>query len=139
MQQEDAMGPALFCLPLRPVLTKVQEEYESQGVEAYAYHDDITIAADEISPGTAGVVPFLERKLTARGINLNPGKTVALTTKGHVPTPEEISLLAGVGVRIVDEAGIKVVGVPVGSDEFAIESTIGIVRDWGADAVTNAA
>ena len=47
--------------------------------------------------------------------------------------------MAGVGVRIADEGGIKVVGVPVGSDEFAIESTIGIVRDWGADAVTNAA
>ena len=37
VQQEDAMGPVLFCLPLRPVLTRVGEEYESQGVEAYAY------------------------------------------------------------------------------------------------------
>ena len=76
VQQGDAMGPALFGLPLRPVLTKVREEYASQGVEAYAYLDDITIAAEEISPGTVGVVPFLERELTARGINLNPGKTV---------------------------------------------------------------
>ena len=48
VQQGDAMGPALFCLPLRPVLTRVREEYESQGVEAYAYLDDITIAADKI-------------------------------------------------------------------------------------------
>ena len=46
--------------------------------------------------------------------------------------PEDISLLAGVGVRIADEGG-KVVGVPVGSDEFAIESAIGIVRDGGAE------
>ena len=37
------------------------------------------------------------------------------------------------GVRITDEGGIKVVGVPVGSDEFAIESAIGILRDWGAE------
>ena len=76
VQQGDAMGPDLFCLPLQLVLTRVREEDESQGVEAYAYLDDITIAAEEISPGTVGVVPFLERELTARGINLNPGKTV---------------------------------------------------------------
>ena len=129
VQQGNAMGPALFCLPLRPVLARVREEYEWQGVETYAHLDDITIAADEILPGTVGVVPFLERELTARDIHLNPGKTIAFAPKGHVPTPEEISLLAGVGVRIAYERGIKVVGVPVGSDEFAIESAIGIVRD----------
>ena len=44
-------------------------------------------------------------------VNPNPGKTVALAPKGHVPTLEEITLLAGVGVRIADEGGIKVVGV----------------------------
>ena len=82
---------------------RVRQEYESQEVEAYAYLDDITIAAheispgtvgaaDEISPGTMGVVPFLEGELTARGIHLNPGKTVALAPKGHVPTPEDVSL-----------------------------------------------
>lgn len=88
-------------------------------------------------------LPFLERELTARGIHLNPRKTVALAPKGHVPTPEAISLLAGVGARIADDGGIKVVGVPVGTDEFAIESAIGIVRvgEGGtirADAATNA-
>ena len=88
------MGPALFFLPLRSVLTRVREEYESQGVGAYAYLDNITIAAHEISSGTVGVVPFHERELTARGIHLNPGKMVALSPKGHVPAPEEISLLA---------------------------------------------
>ena len=70
-------------------------------------------------------MPFLERELTTRGIHLNPGKTVALAPKGHVPTPEETSILAGVSVCIADEGGIKVVGVPVGTDEFAIESTKG--------------
>ena len=40
------------------------------------------------------------------------------------------------GVCIVDEGGIKVVGVPASSDEFAIESAIGIVRDGGAEQLT---
>ena len=73
VQQGDVMGPALFCLPLRPALMRVREEYKSQGIEAYAYLDGIAIAAHEISPGTVGVVPFLERELTARGVHLNPG------------------------------------------------------------------
>ncbi|CAN0534910.1 unnamed protein product, partial [Scytosiphon promiscuus] len=36
VQQGDAIGPALFCLPLRPVITRVRKEHESQVVEAYA-------------------------------------------------------------------------------------------------------
>ncbi|CAM9536161.1 unnamed protein product, partial [Laminaria digitata] len=118
VQQGDAMRPAVFCLPLRPVLMRVRGEYESQGVKAYAHLDNITIAAHEITPDTVGVVPFLEREFTARGIHLNPGKTVALAPKGHVPPPAEIALLAGVGVRIAGEEGIKVVRVPVGTDDF---------------------
>ena len=91
VQQEDAVAPALFWLQLRPVLRRVWEEYESRGIEAFAYLDDITVAGHEISPGMVGVAPFLERELTAGGIQLNPGKTVSLAPKGHVPTPEEIS------------------------------------------------
>ena len=48
------MGPALFFLPLRPMLMKVREEYESLGVEAYSYLDDITVAAHEVHPGRWG-------------------------------------------------------------------------------------
>ena len=75
---------------------------------------------------------FLESELTARCICLNTGKAVTLAPEGHVPTPGEIcSLLAVVGVRIADEGGTNVVGVPVGPDDFTIESAIGIVRDGG--------
>ena len=56
VKQDDAMGPALFFLPLRPVLMRVREEHESQGVQAYAYFDDITISAHEISLRTMGMV-----------------------------------------------------------------------------------
>ena len=51
--------------------------------------------------------------------------------------------MAGVGVRIEDEGGIKVVGVPAGAGVFAIETAVAIVWDGGggttrADAATNA-
>ena len=87
------MGPALFCMPLLPVLKRTREEFEQKGVEAFAYLDDISIGMMEITPDTVEVVPFLQRELANIGIAINPRKTVALPPKGHVPTPEENSLL----------------------------------------------
>ena len=120
------------AMPLRPVLTKVREGYESQGVEAYAYPDDMAVTAGDISLGTMGGVPFLERELTAKGVHLSQGRTVGLTPKGHVPTLEDISPLVGVGVRVADRGRINMAGVPVGTNEFTTESAIGIGRDGRA-------
>ena len=78
------------------------------------------------------MVFFLDRELTARSTHVDPDKTVSLTPKEHVLTPQYISLCVGRGVRIADEGRMQVVGVPVVNNEFAIESAIGIVRDGGA-------
>ena len=43
VQQGDAMGPALFCMPLLPVLKRTRAESEPRGVETFAYLDDISI------------------------------------------------------------------------------------------------
>ena len=37
-----------------------------------------------------------------------------------MPTPEDMLLLTGVVVIIADEGGIKVVGVPVGTDKLIL-------------------
>ena len=73
------------------------------------------------------VEPFLQHELCEIGIAMNPSKTVALPPKGHVPIPEEIALLGGIGVRIVEGRGVKVVGVPIGNGAFAANSTLEIV------------
>ena len=64
---------------------------------------------------------------------MNPSRTVALPPKGHVPTPEEIAFLGGIGVRIAEGGAAKVVGVPIGNDAFAVYSALEIVRDGGAE------
>lgn len=56
------MGSALFCLPLRQVLTRVREEFWSQWVEADAGLDYNTNTTGKIPPGTVGLMPFLERE-----------------------------------------------------------------------------
>ena len=63
---------------------------------------------------------------------VNTAKTVVLTPEGHAPTAGEISLLESVDVRIVDEGGVKVVGAPIGTDEYALERAVEVVRDGGA-------
>ena len=104
------MGPALFCMPLLPVLKRTRAEFEPRGVEAFAYLDDISIGMMEITPDTVEVVPFLQRELSNIGIATNPSKTVALPPKGHVPTPEHITLLEGISVSIAERGGFKVGG-----------------------------
>ena len=69
------------------------------------------------------------RELSNIGIAINPSKTVALPPKGHVLALEGIALLEGIGVRIAERGGVKVVGVPVGTDEYARESAMEIVRN----------
>ena len=84
-QQGDAMGPALFCMPLLPVLKRTRAEFEPRGVKALAYLDDSSIGMMEITPDTVEVVPFRQRELSNIGIAINPSKTVALPPKRHVP------------------------------------------------------
>ena len=72
------------------------------------------------------------RELSNIGIAINPSTKVALPPKGHIPTPEQITLLEGIGVSIAERGGVKVVGVPVGTDEYARESAMKIVRNGGA-------
>ena len=108
-QQGDTMGPALFCIPLLPVLKRTRVEFESKGVGAFAYLDDISIGMIDITPDTVEIVPFLQRELPNIGIAIHPSKTVALPPKGHAPMPEQFGLLEGIGVRIAERSEVKVV------------------------------
>ena len=56
------MGPALFCMPLLPVLKRTREEFEPEGVEAFAYLEKISIEMVEDTLDKVDVVPFLQRE-----------------------------------------------------------------------------
>ena len=64
---------------------------------------------------------------------VNTSKTVALPSKGHAPTAEEISLLESVDVRVADEGEVTVVGVLIGTDEYVLERAREIVMEGGTD------
>ena len=136
VQQGDPMGPAMFCLGLRPGLKRFREEFELEGVEGFAYMDDLSLGLTGVTANTVRAFAFLRRVLEAIGVVVNNAKTVAFPPKGHAPTAEEISLLQSVDVRIVDEGEITVVGVPIGRDEYMLERALEIVRDGGADRLS---
>ena len=127
------MEPAMFCLALRLELKRFREEFEREGVEAFAYMDDVSLGLMRITADTVRAFAFLRRELEDIGIVVNPTKTIALPPKRCAPTVEEISLLESVGVRIAGEGGAAVVGIPIGTDEYVLDRAIEVVRDRGAD------
>ena len=84
------MGPTLFCLALRPGLNRFRDEFEREGVEAFAYMDDFSLDLPGIMANAIRAFAFLRRELEDIGIVVNTSKTVALPPKGHAPTAEEI-------------------------------------------------
>ena len=46
------MGPATFCLGLRPGLKRFREEFEREGVEAFAYMGDVSLGLTRITADT---------------------------------------------------------------------------------------
>ena len=133
MRYSTPWGPALFSMPLLPVLKRTREEFEPKGVKAFAYLDDVSIAMVEVTSDAVDVVLVLQRELASNGIAMNPSKTVVLPPKGHVPTLEEIVLLESVDVLIAERGGVKVIGVPIGTDAYAMESAMEVVKNGGAE------
>ena len=78
---------------------RFKEEFEREGVEAFAYMDHVFLGPMGITTNTIRASAFLRRGSKYIGIVVNTSKTVALPPKGHIPTAEEIALLESVDVR----------------------------------------
>ena len=59
------MGRALFCLALRLGLKHFREEFKREGVEAFAYMDDVSLDLTEI---TVNTFAFLRRSRQLVGV-----------------------------------------------------------------------
>ena len=127
------MEPAMFRLALRPGLKRFRQEFEREGVEAFAYMDNVALGLTGITANTIRAFAFLRRELDDIDIVVNAAKTVALPPTGHARTMEEILLLESVEVRIADEGGVTVVGVPTGTEEYVRGRAMEVARGGGAD------
>ena len=64
---------------------------------------------------------------------MKTSKAIALPPKGHITTPKEIARLGGIDVHIGDRGGVNVVGVPIGTDAYAMKSAMETVKNGGAE------
>ena len=133
VQLRDPMGPAMFCLGLRPELKRFREEVEREGEEAFAYVDDVFLDLMRITANTIRAFALLRQELEDIGIVVNASKTVSLPPKGHASTAEDISLLESVDFRVADEGRVTVVGVPIDTDEYVLERAREIVKEGGTE------
>ena len=63
VQEGGPMEPAIFCLALRPGLKRFREEFEGEGVEAFAYMDDVSLGLMGVTANTVRAFAFLRREL----------------------------------------------------------------------------
>lgn len=75
--------------------------------------DVISVGWIEINSEPVQTVPFLKVE------PLNEANAVALPSIGHIPTEQEVALLAGVGIGVVEDRGAVLVGIPIWTDDFA--------------------
>ena len=71
VQQADPMGPAMFCLAFRPGLKRFRQEFKGEGVEAFAYMDDVSLGLAVITANTIRAFASLRRKQDDTGTVVN--------------------------------------------------------------------
>ena len=111
-EQGDPLMPLLFCLAVHNALTDIQEQLRP-GEYVFAFLDDIYVVS--LPERTRTVFNLAAEKLGAgAGIELHAGKTRVWNKAGECP-PNVVEL----GDEVWNAAGIKILGTPVGTQEFA--------------------
>lgn len=124
------MGPDFFPLALRPRLKCFREKFERKGVEACAYINNISPGLMGVTVDTIRANIFLLRELFnrqrrhRRQPRKHRGASIELALR------KEISLSESVDVRIVEEMGVTMVGVPLCTEEHVPERAMSVRGGW---------
>ena len=124
---------ALFCMPLLPVLERTREELEQKWLKSLP---NWTISASEWSNSHRTQWAWClacSESWPESVLPWTPAKRWPSLRRGTYRHWKKIALLEGVDVRIAERGGLKVVGVPIGADAYAMESAMEIVENGGVE------
>ncbi|KAK3241326.1 hypothetical protein CYMTET_48893 [Cymbomonas tetramitiformis] len=129
-QQGDPLGPFFMAAPLQPVLQAALRAHPD--VYIIAYLDDIHILGepDRARAAYDTIVPSLE----GIGLDLNVGKSAIFSPSGAVGAFRDVVDSAGRSMPGAVEPleGIKVLGVPIGSDAWVADKCFEIAAKAGS-------
>jgi hypothetical protein len=147
VQQGDPLGPLLFALAMYPIMKLFMEQHQFQHLSLPAFLDDVAIGcltvaglASDLQTTKLAYV-WLVSKLSTIGIEANDEKTTCLlpaNAAAEAPETQQHRVHAWAseqlgGVKVTTAAGIRLVGVPVGSVQFAQNFVAATLRDSSAD------
>lgn len=147
VQQGDPLGPLLFAIAMYPIMQSFRQHCRFQHLALPAFLDDLGICCLTSNGLTDDLAALREAyewlvvQLQQSGIEVNVDKTVCLLPAGAAalaPAAEQhryrewASEQLG-GVKVTTAAGIRLVGVPVGSAQFATDFVAAALRDPSAD------
>ena len=124
VQQGCNLGPLCYSAGSLKILKEFRANPSVPGARAVSFIDDITIVLPpELSldmAATGKVTEWLQERLEVEGISLNRRKSQALLADGVGPeqlTEEQRVAMDTTGLTVVRQ-GMRVVGVPVGTEQF---------------------
>ncbi|KAK3274566.1 hypothetical protein CYMTET_17253 [Cymbomonas tetramitiformis] len=129
-QQGDPLGPFFMAVALQPALQATLNEHPD--VFIMAYLDDIHILGppDKVRAAYDTIVPLL----IAAGLELNVPKSTVFCPDGACPEFEDVVDEAGTPMpgAVVPLPGVKVLGIPVGSDQWVADKCVEMALAAGA-------
>ncbi|CAN0108933.1 unnamed protein product, partial [Phaeothamnion confervicola] len=122
--QGDPLGPVFFTIGILAAMHAFQATFAASGASPIGYLDELAVLGmpgdTELSPSLIAAVQQLKVDLAAVGLELNMQKSTILSPSGFGAADLSATTLAGLAmldIPVVHD-GVKVVGVPIGSDEF---------------------
>ena len=110
VHQGDPVSLVIFTLVVHPVVLAVRDEVPELKQNSFFLDDSLLIGRTE---QLQRALQIIVREGEPRGLRLSPGKSTLWSPSGAVQTDA-----FGYGVRILTEAGTRVLGSPIGSQEF---------------------